>query len=93
MKKHQFVKADCNCQRRATFFTCKYCGTIEHCSSEEIRALDAYRATCTDHNAPDAPPAEVFKSKMGGGLDCLAPDYETWARDHKKEMQPASEQH
>lgn len=84
MKKHQFVKSDCNCMRKATYFTCKHCGTVEYCGLEEIRTLDAYRAACTGEGAPEATPAEAFKSKMGGGVDCLAPDYETWERDRKK---------
>jgi hypothetical protein len=83
MKKHQFVKSDCNCPRRATFFKCKHCGSLEYCGIEEVRHLDAYRATCTHADAPEASPAESFKSKMGGTIDCLAPDYETWDKEQQ----------
>lgn len=83
MKKHQFVKADCNCLRRATYFTCKYCGTVEYCSLQEIKTLNLYRATCKSDKAPDASHAEEFKSKFGGTIDCLAPDFETWEKDQK----------
>ena len=83
MKKHQCVKSDCNCVRRATYFKCKHCGTIEYCSQREIQTLDAHRATCTDPAAPEAPPTEKFKSMMGGTFDCLAPDFETWEQEQK----------
>jgi len=79
MKKHQYVKKDCNCRHRATKFVCKHCGAVEQCSYDEIRNLDSYRALCTGDDAPAAPPAEAFKAKIGGGFDCLAPDFETWS--------------
>ncbi len=83
MKKHQFVKTDCNCAQRATYFTCKFCGTVEYCSQREIRALDALRAVCTSLEAPDVPPVEKFRTAMGGTFDCLAPDFETWEAEKK----------
>ncbi|MDL2207587.1 hypothetical protein LJB82_02565 [Desulfovibrio sp. OttesenSCG-928-M16] len=82
MKKHQFVKHDCNCPRRATYFVCKHCGEVEHGSPEDMRCMDAYHATCISAEAPNALPGEVFKSKMGGYIDCLAPDYASWANDN-----------
>lgn len=76
MKKHQFVKADCECSRRATVFTCKHCGLMEYSSPEELRNMEALKAVCTGDSAPDADPVEAFKGKMGGTFDCLSPDYE-----------------
>lgn len=84
MKKHQFVKTDCNCPKRATFFTCKHCGTVEFCGFDEVQHLDMYRATCLGDGAPEATPAEAFKSKMGGTVNCLAPDYETWQYEQEQ---------
>lgn len=83
MKKHQFIKTDCNCPRRATYFTCRHCGVIEHGSIDEIRGMSAMRAVCTGEDAPDASPVESFKSKMGGVVDCLAPDYDTWQKEEQ----------
>lgn len=83
MKKHQFVKQDCNCLKRATYFTCKHCGTIEYCGIDEIRTLPGNRAACSSQMAPDVPHAESFKCKLGGTLDCLAPDYATWDKERK----------
>ncbi len=83
MKKHQFVKVDCNCARRATNFRCKHCGVMEYCGAREIQALDSHRASCGSPDAPDIPPAEKFRAMMGGAIDCLAPDFETWERDRK----------
>lgn len=95
MRKHQFVKADCNCPRRATYFTCRHCGDVEYGSREEIRRLSAHQATCTSPDAPEASPAETFKSRMGGTFDCLAPDWDTWdsgapADDEPRTAQSAS---
>jgi hypothetical protein len=81
MKKHQFVKAKCDCKHRATNFVCKHCGAREYCSYDEIRNLDTYRALCTGADAPSASPSEAFKAKMGGGFDCLAPDFDSWETD------------
>lgn len=83
MRKHQFVKQDCNCLRKATYFTCKHCGAVEYCSLDEVRALHADRATCMSENAPSVPPADAFRSKLGGCIDCLAPDYDTWDKERK----------
>ena len=78
MKKHQFVKAKCDCKHRATTFVCKHCGVMEYCGYDELRNLDVYRALCTGADAPLASPIETFKAKMGGGFDCLAPDFDSW---------------
>jgi hypothetical protein len=81
MKKHQFVKTDCDCQRRATRYVCKHCGTYEYKSSGEIRKLSLVQAECTHPEAPAIPAAEKFRSRMGGAVDCLAPDYDTYMKD------------
>lgn len=78
MKKHQFVKTDCDCTRRATRFVCKHCGTYDYKSPKEIRKMSLVQAECSHPDAPDIPPAEKFKCHMGGTVDCLAPDYETY---------------
>lgn len=83
MKKHQFIKADCNCPRRATYFTCRHCGVMEYCGKQEIQSLDMHRAACTSGEAPEATPSEMFKSRLGGTFDCLAPDYDVWNKDGK----------
>lgn len=85
MKKHQYIKKDCNCSRRATFFECRHCGLVEHSSVDDIRQMDVYHAVCTSADAPDASPTEIFKSKMGGLIDCLAPDYATWNKAAQKD--------
>lgn len=82
MRKHQFVKTNCNCLRNATYLKCKFCGTVEYCSTREIRALTMEQATCASPEAPEVPRSEVFKSKLGGTFDCLSPDYETWEKEH-----------
>lgn len=76
MKKHQFVKTDCNCRHRETVFKCKYCGEMEYASSEELRHLEELRAACTGGNAPEANPMEVITGRAGNGFDCLSPEYE-----------------
>lgn len=86
MRKHQFIKSDCNCPRRATYFTCRHCGAVEYGGKDEIRRLPAHQATCTSSEAPEAAPAEVFKSRIGGTFDCLAPDWDTWAQDSPGEQ-------
>ncbi len=80
VKKHQFVKADCACARRASVYTCKYCGTMEYSSLEELRQMQGMKAVCPGEGAPEALPMEVFKERMGGAFDCLAPDYATWTQ-------------
>jgi len=82
MKKHQFVKEDCNCSRRATYFRCKFCQSMEYKSPQEIRALNSAQATCPSPNALAVPAQEAFKGLLGGTFDCLAPDYETYMRDN-----------
>jgi len=77
MKKHQFVKEDCNCSRRATYFRCKFCGTVEYKSPQELRTLNSTQAACSSPDAPAVPPQEAFRGMLGGTFDCLAPDFET----------------
>lgn len=81
MRKHQFVKTNCNCLRNATYLTCKHCGAIEYCSIREVRALTAEQAACSSLDAPEVSSVDAFKCKLGGTLDCLSPDYETWQHD------------
>lgn len=83
MKKHQYAKQDCNCLRRATYFVCKHCGAVEFCSVDEVKTMPSSRAFCTSSDAPDVGHAECFKCRLGGTLDCLAPDFETWDRDRR----------
>ena len=82
MKKHQFVKEDCNCSRKATYFRCKFCHSLEYKSPQEIRTLNSTQATCTSPEALAVPPHEAFKGLLGGTFDCLAPDFETYYRDN-----------
>ncbi|MDR2695299.1 MAG: hypothetical protein LBC79_02845 [Deltaproteobacteria bacterium] len=81
MRKHQFVKEDCNCTRRATYFRCKFCGTMEYISAQELRALNSAQAECASPDAPAASPQEIFRGMLGGTFDCLAPDYATYHRN------------
>ena len=74
MRKHQFVKNDCNCDKRATYYTCVHCGGMEYAGQEEITSLDVFRATCSSPDAPMVQPAEKFKASMGGAFNCLAPE-------------------
>ena len=76
MKKHQFVKANCDCHHRVTVFTCKYCGEMEYASIDEIQHMGAIEATCTGEEAPIADPVEVFLQYKGGTFNCLSPDYD-----------------
>jgi len=78
VRKHQFVKTDCNCTRKATHFECKFCGTREYRSAHELTRLTRAQAECESRNAPDAPPKEAFKAALGGTFDCLSPDFETY---------------
>ncbi len=75
MRKHQFIKSDCKCERRATYFVCRHCGAVEYAATDELRHLELLRATCTSDEAPLVQPAEKFRASMGGAFDCLAPDY------------------
>lgn len=86
MRKHQFVKEDCNCVRKASYFRCKHCGAMEYKSLREIRALGSVQASCSCLEAPQVPPQEVFKGLMGGTFDCLSPDYETYAAAEKEKQ-------
>ena len=81
MKKHQFVKEDCNCSRRATYFRCKFCGSMEYKSAHELQALNSVQAACSSPDAPEVPPQDAFKGMLGGTFDCLAPDFETYLRN------------
>ena len=74
MRKHQFVKADCNCDKRATYYTCAHCGGMEFAGQAEIETLDVFRATCSSPQAPMVSPTEKFKGGMGGTFNCLAPE-------------------
>ena len=77
MKKHQFAKNNCNCDKRASYYSCIHCGAMEYAGADELRHLDIYRATCSAEGAPLVEPAEKFKASMGGTFDCLAPDFDT----------------
>ncbi|ADP86027.1 hypothetical protein [Nitratidesulfovibrio vulgaris] len=72
MRKHAFVKVDCNCLRRATNFKCKHCGVMEYRSEREIRNLPLSLARCEDAGAPAPSPEEKLRGMFGGGFDCLA---------------------
>lgn len=74
LRKHQFIKEDCNCGKRATIWICKHCGTREYRSMQEIRRLHSHQAECTHPDAPPVPPDERFKGFLGGTFDCLAPE-------------------
>lgn len=76
MKKHQFVKVDCDCPHRETLFTCKHCGEMEYASPEQMRRLDAFHAACTGENAPSADLMEILGAQNGGAFDCLAQEQE-----------------
>ncbi|MBG0775216.1 MAG: hypothetical protein H0S85_02115 [Desulfovibrionaceae bacterium] len=81
MRKHQFVKTDCECLKRATRFVCKHCGVMEYRSARELKALSAVQAACDHPDAPAVPPREAMRARFGGTIDCLAPDWETYMRD------------
>lgn len=74
MRKHQFVKEDCKCVKRATNWICKFCGTREYKSLPEIRRLPPHQAECEHPDAPQVSPDERFKSFLGGTFDCLGPE-------------------
>lgn len=82
MRKHQFVKVNCNCLRRATHFKCKHCGTMEYKSQAEVQALPLTQAECDSPAAPNPTAQEKFKSMLGGAFDCLAMDFESYAQEH-----------
>jgi len=83
MKKHQFVKGDCNCPRTATFFRCKFCQELEYKSAREIQRLNATQAECSSPDAPEVPAHEAFLGQIGATFDCLAPDFETYMQNKK----------
>lgn len=74
MRKHEFVKMDCMCQKRATHYVCRHCGAMEYASPQELRHLPTVRARCESPKAPECNPQEQFKSMFGGTYDCLAPE-------------------
>lgn len=74
MRKHQFVREDCKCTKRATNWICKHCGTREYRSRQEIKRLHAHQAACEHPDAPAASHDERFKGFLGGTFDCLAPE-------------------
>ncbi len=81
MNKHQFVKENCDCMRRATRFVCKHCGALEYRSERELKRLTLAQAECDDPAAPRLSAKERFKGQMGGAVDCLSPDFETYMKD------------
>lgn len=83
MRKHQFYKENCNCLRRASYYKCKFCGTVEYQSSKELKALTKRAAECTSECAPQVKGQEKLKSALGGTIDCLAPDWETYGKDNE----------
>lgn len=84
MRKHQFVKDNCNCTRNATFFRCKFCREVEYKSAKELRRLSTAQATCASLDAPEVSQKEVFMGLIGGTFDCLAPDFETYMQEFCK---------
>ncbi len=72
MRKHQYVKEDCNCSRKATYYRCKFCGELEYKSPRELQRLNSTQASCSSPNAPEVPAHESFKGMLGGTFDCLA---------------------
>jgi hypothetical protein len=84
MRKHQFVKDDCNCTRNATYFRCKFCGDVEYKSPQELRRVNHIQATCSSPDAPEVPPHEAFLGQIGGTFNCLAPDFETYMQNKEK---------
>lgn len=74
MRKHQFIKQDCNCTKRATIWVCKFCETKEYRGLQEIRRLPPHQAECSHEDAPQVSPDERFKGLLGGTFDCLAPE-------------------
>lgn len=82
MRKHQFIKEKCDCPRRATRFICRHCKALEYLSVREIRKLPLQMARCDAPEAPTIPSKELFRARMGGTIDCLAPDWETHNEVH-----------
>ncbi|GAB7080972.1 hypothetical protein [Megalodesulfovibrio paquesii] len=82
MRKHQFIKEKCECSRRATRFICRYCKALEYLSSREIRQLTLQQARCDHPEAPEIPSTELFRARLGGPVNCLAPDWETHNESH-----------
>ena len=89
MRKHQYVKVDCHCKSRATYFKCKHCDSIVYKSEREIRILTRADAECHSPAAPMASAQEKFKSLLGNPIDCLAPDFKTYMDDKKRDKPDA----
>lgn len=95
MRKHQFVKVDCQCMRRATHLKCKHCGAMEYRSLDEARRMTVGQAECPAPEAPEVPAQERFRAVMGGAIDCLAPDHASYAQhasqaEHARHAEPAT---
>lgn len=88
MRRHEYVKTDCKCTKRATRMVCKHCGLLEYKSPQELRRLAKDDAACTDPRAPQVPAKEAFKGMMGARFDCLAADWETYADKHPDVNKP-----
>lgn len=71
MRKHAFVKVDCNCLRNATNFKCRHCGVMEYRSEREMRRLPLALARCESDDAPAPTPEEKLRGLFGGVFDCL----------------------
>lgn len=74
MRKHEYIKENCGCAKRATAYVCRFCGSRIHRSEREVRALSKLEAWCEHPDAPLASAQESFKSMLGGTFDCLAPN-------------------
>ena len=81
-RKHQFIKEQCDCPRRATRFICRHCKALEYLSPREIRQLSLQQARCDNPAAPEIPATELFRARLGGTVNCLAPDWETHTEIH-----------
>ena len=75
MKKHEFVKMNCECTRRTSVYTCKHCGEMEYASPEQLRSLELLKAACTGSGAPEISALEALRGKLDGTFDCLSPDH------------------
>lgn len=55
---------------------------MEYKSKAEIQTLHINQAECKSPNAPAPSPQEKFKAILGGTFDCLAPDFEDYAKNN-----------
>ncbi len=74
MRKHEFIKEDCKCFRKATYYVCKHCKTRIYRSRNEVSRLPRNEAMCFSPDAPLADPQESFKGFLGGTFDCTSKD-------------------